>query len=203
MTSIFTVDKDPALFSSVIWAVWNHRNNLRMVTAKERNLEALNFSAAPTAHRTRQTPTSIPAWSPPTSSWYKVNFDGATFDNENNAGFGVVIRNSEGVVMASLSQLVPLPSTVIEVEVLAARPAMELIIELGFDHVILEGYSEILIKALKNGGSELTQFGHLVNDIHFLASKISGFQFSHVHRQGNQIAHSLARRAILSITMSV
>nr|POF20081.1 hypothetical protein CFP56_65122 [Quercus suber] len=40
-----------------------------------------------------------------------------------------------------------MPSLVIEVEVLVARRALEL----GLDNIILEGDSEILLKALKNG----------------------------------------------------
>ena len=61
---------------------------------------------------------------------------------------GVVIRNNEGHVMASLSQKIPPPMSIIEVEVLAARRALELAVELGFDHIILEEDSEILHKAL-------------------------------------------------------
>ena len=54
-----------------------------------------------------------------------MNFDGAIFDKDNNAGLGVVIWNNEGLVLASLSQLIPLPPTVIEVETLTARRALE------------------------------------------------------------------------------
>ena len=60
------------------------------------------------------------AWHPPNASWYKINFDGAFFVKENCAGVGVVIRNEQGLVMASLSQKIPLPFIVIEVEALAA-----------------------------------------------------------------------------------
>ena len=43
----------------------------------------------------------------------------------------------------------------IEVEVLVARKALELALEIGFDNIILEGILEILFKALKNGGRSL------------------------------------------------
>lgn len=70
--------------------------------------------------------------------------------------------------MASLSQLFQLPpSTVIEVEALAERWALELALELGFDHIVLEGDSKILIKILKNNSSTLAPLGHTVNDISF------------------------------------
>lgn len=75
--------------------------------------------------------------------WYKINFEVATFAKDNKDGLGVVIRNNEGLVlvMASLTQKLPLPSTMIEVEVLAARRALELALETGFDNIILEGDS--------------------------------------------------------------
>ena len=53
----------------------------------------------------------------------------------------MVIRNDAGLVVASLAQKIPMPSLVIEVEVLAARRALELALELGFDNIILEGDS--------------------------------------------------------------
>ena len=61
---------------------------------------------------------------------YKINFDGALFKVENQVGIGVVIRDSKEQVMVSLAQRIPLPSTAIEVEALAARRAMELALEM-------------------------------------------------------------------------
>ena len=124
-----------------------------------------------------------------------INFDGATFADDRSAGLGVVIRNKEGRVMASLSQKIPLPISVIEVEVLAARRALELAVELGFDHVILEGDSEILHKALLAEDRNFTPYGHLVQDIVYLSSFLSAFKTSLVRHSGNKLAHSLARNS--------
>ena len=115
----------------------------------------------------------------------------------------MVIRNDAGLVMASLAQKIPMPSLVIEVEVLAARRALELALELGFDNIILEGDSEILLKALKNGGSRQSHYGHLTLDIFFLISHFSTLKLSFVRRHYNRLAHSLARRAPIPPLMSV
>ena len=104
-----------------------------------------------------------------------MNFDGATFVEKGKAGLGAVIRNSEGLVMASLSQLIPLPLTAIEVETFVARQAIELALELGFNNVELKGYSEILIKVLKSSNRSLAQYRHIVSNIHYLASHFSVF----------------------------
>uniref|UniRef100_A0A7N2L3V4 Uncharacterized protein n=1 Tax=Quercus lobata TaxID=97700 RepID=A0A7N2L3V4_QUELO len=58
--------------------------------------------------------------------WYvdklsQMLFVRALFEKEQRAGIGVIIRNHAGLVLASLTQQIPLPATAIEVEALAAR----------------------------------------------------------------------------------
>ena len=47
---------------------------------------------------------------------FKVNYYGAVFKEQDKARISVVIRNSDGAVLASLSQQIPLPTTVAQVE---------------------------------------------------------------------------------------
>lgn len=42
----------------------------------------------------------------------KVNFDGALFPKENVASLGIIICDDHGLVMAALSQQIPLPASV-------------------------------------------------------------------------------------------
>ena len=48
--------------------------------------------------------------------------------------------------------------------------------ELGFNNVELEGDSAVLINSLKDDHRSLAQFGHIVVDIHYLASHFSFFK---------------------------
>ena len=137
----------------------------------------------------------ITSWQPLGPGQYKVNVDGALFATENTVGLGVVIRDKHGQVMVSLSERIPLPSTVIEVEALAARQGMELAVETSFRNIVLESDSQILITALREDSYSLASFGHLVKDIQFIASYLSSINYTHVRRQCNGLAHSLARRA--------
>ena len=127
MGFVFAGNKDPELFSLVIWNLWNRRNNLRLgktalpldkITehARERQLGALSPSANPSLHRRQHQM----AWSSPEAQRYKINYDAATFVEDNTAGLGIVIRNSEGHALVSLMQQIPLPATLIENEALAA-----------------------------------------------------------------------------------
>ncbi|XP_075665404.1 uncharacterized protein LOC142635076 [Castanea sativa] len=193
---------DPALFSLVLWNLWNRRNNLRLGKptlpldkvlehSQERQLESHSSPITSTNQRRTQ----IAPWTSPQDNRYKINFEGATFADDRSAGLRAVIRNKEGRVMAALSQKIPLPMLVIKVEVLAARRALELAVELGFDHIILEGDSEILHKALLVEGRNFTPYGHLVQDVVYFSSFLSAFKTSLVRRSGNKLAHSLARNS--------
>ena len=199
-----------ALLAFTSWSVWNRRNQLHfkenacplnqiLPLAKERKREfqCLQPTTLRMQHRNHT------RWKPPDRDIYKVNYDGAIFEQQGKAGLGVVIQNSNGEVMASMSQLVQLPSTVAQVEAMAARKAIEFALEIGFDEIILEGDSEIIYIDLLNIGSSLALHGHLIQDVKALVPLFSSIYFSHVSQTGNQAAHSLARRAILSENLNV
>ena len=142
-------------------------------------------------------------WKPPKAKHFKVNYDRAIFKEQGKAGIGVVIRNSDGAVLASLSQQIPLPTTVAQVEALAARRAAEFALEIGIDQVIIEGDSEVIYKDLIDPGPSLALHGHLICDILQFANVFSPCTFNTVGRTGNYVAHYLARRAISTHDLNV
>ena len=142
-------------------------------------------------------------WKPPELKVYKVNYDGATFADQRRASIGVVIRNAEGAVMATLSQLIPLPTTVAQVEAMATRKAVELALEIGFTRVAIEGVSDTIYRELSSTDPSLALHGHVIQDTRCLASSFVSHSFSHVRCQGNNVTHALARWAINSPNLTV
>ena len=63
-------------------------------------------------------------WKPPGAGLFKINFNGAVFADRSLAGLGIVIRDEFGLIIVTLSQKIPLPSSVELVEALAARRAL-------------------------------------------------------------------------------
>ena len=120
-------------------------------------------------------------WKPPDAGQFKVN----------------------GAVLASLSQQIPLPTTVAQVEALAARRAAEFALEIGIDQVIIEQDSEVIYKDLIDPGPSLALHRHLICDVLHLASVFSRCSFNNVGRTGNNVAHNLARRAISTHDLNV
>ena len=126
----------------------------------------------------------------------KVNFDGATFANVNKSGIGVVVRNSNGLVIASLAQQVPQSYKVVDIEALAAAWALELGLEICLDPVIVEGDSNVTMKALATETRSLASFDVLIQDAKIFSNCYSKLLYSHTKRDSNKVAHSLARLAI-------
>ena len=78
---------------------------------------------------------------PPPQSVYKLNYDAAVFMDNTSSGFGVVIRNSRGEVMAAMTAKGPAVQCREEAKLLACRKAMEFAIDASFTVLIVEGDS--------------------------------------------------------------
>ena len=87
-------------------------------------------------------------WHKPQVGWYKLNFDGATFPDMASVGLGVVARDSDGTVIASLLERITLPPIVENLEALVCRRAISFAIEIGLQDVVFEGDSKVVIKHL-------------------------------------------------------
>ena len=126
----------------------------------------------------------------------KINFDGAVFSGENKSGIRVVIRDCSGSVLASSSKKLPHALTGSEAEALAAVTALYFANELGVNKAVLEGDSMEVIKALTQTKRILSSIGPWIDDSKVLASDFVQLQYSHVRRECNRLAHSLARYAV-------
>ena len=93
--------------------------------------------------------------------------------------------------------------TVEILEAMAARRAMIFMEELGLRRAIFEGDSETVVKALSGDCPDRSCIGHIVKDYKSLMGCFQTNSFSHVRRQSNGVAHTLARRARKSSPLSV
>ena len=83
-----------------------------------------------------------------------------------------------------------------EVEALATARALQFATKLNFKEAILEGDSEIIIKALKEEESSLTTHGLFIQDAKFISMSFTQLRYSHTRREGNMVAHGLAKYAV-------
>ena len=90
-----------------------------------------------------------------------------------------------------------------QVEALAARRADAFALEVGINKAILEGDLETIVKELMESTPSLALHGHLLQDVKSLQNSFNFLSFTHVHRQGNNVAHTLARRATKQPNLTV
>uniref|UniRef100_A0A2N9G5G6 Reverse transcriptase zinc-binding domain-containing protein n=1 Tax=Fagus sylvatica TaxID=28930 RepID=A0A2N9G5G6_FAGSY len=117
--------QDVEAFTVITWALWQRRNKLRLHQAVEA-IDQVNTKARAYleefANNIESPPPKDPLpapvikWQPPRYNLFKANYDGAVFKKTNEAGIGVIIRNREGKVMASLVQKVRYPQSVESIE---------------------------------------------------------------------------------------
>ena len=81
----------------------------------------------------------------------------------------------------------------VEMEAMAAIWAIELSSELVFDRVIFEGDYKTVIRALTDSSQPFATYGLLIRDAQTLANRFNGVRFQHVGKEGNKVAHNLAR----------
>ena len=198
------------LFAMMSWSLWYRRNCVRLNKPVEpvasllpRTYELLqeyiDVQERPIQNQIQavgqiQSRTTV-SWKPPAMGRVKINYDGAVFNETGEAGIGVIIRNPQGAVMASLSERIPFPHSVEAVEATAARVAVQLAYDLGFKEVEVEGDSINIVQALSQTEPNYTLYGHIINDTKFTSQLLVSVHFLHVKREGNKVAHSLAKRA--------
>ena len=79
----------------------------------------------------------------------KINFYGTVFSKENKSRVSAVVRDDNGLVLASCAKIVSQAYSAVEIESMAATIALSFTSDLGIRLVVLEGDSLEMIKALK------------------------------------------------------
>lgn len=191
------------LFCSIIWACWTLQNKWlhEEVVADVDGLvsgfcnmvrDSLNFMKN-TNRTTRKEALvhSISTWRRPQSGWFKVNWDAAI--RPNKVGIGVVVRNEEGAVIAlsSLTIRATLPPSL--AEAFAARLGAKLCVRIGLAKVIMEGDALNIVRKIQLGSMGYSHEEMIIDDIHDFLSSFTHVRMSHVKRQGNIVAHNVAK----------
>ena len=89
------------------------------------------------------------------------------------------------------------------VEALATCRALEFGSELGIRREIMEGDSEVVVKALGNLDNGFHSHGLLINDAALFSGLVSKSLYSHARRDGNKVAYSLAWLAMTTSECTV
>ncbi|KAL0003155.1 hypothetical protein SO802_016936 [Lithocarpus litseifolius] len=187
--------RNPELFAALAWTIWSRRNQLRIsnkpypltqvIPSAKQMLQDFTQAQPPVSTLLPRPQRETPKWEPPPSPSLKINFDGAFFRDKDEAGLGVVVRDSHGKVIASLVEKIQLPSSSDEVEALAAVRAITLAMDLNLPSFIVKGDSEVVISALRKEEESFSSFGHLILSAKHYLLFCNCISFSHIRRSGH------------------
>ncbi|KAK8557234.1 hypothetical protein V6N13_013509 [Hibiscus sabdariffa] len=123
----------------------------------------------------------------------KVNFDASFNQSLLQSVSGIVIRNSDGLLMAADS----FPNSHVVspemAEALACEQALTLSKDLGFRKIEVEGDALTIISKLRHPTVDQSMFRAIYHNIYVKKYDFKFLSFDHVKRENNNAAHVLAR----------
>jgi ribonuclease HI len=183
------------------WSWWSNRNKLRegektitaAATAHQARCSALEYIEVLGKKSSDKHQEQI-AWMPPDHDVLKFNIDGAFTPGHNIAGWGVIVRNHRGEVVAAMAGRSEYIADAFQAELTAAVKAIQLAEHLGVIHAVLETDSELLMLALNNRKTDASAQALILDELKFQIR--TNFSFCNVvacKREFNRPAHELAR----------
>ena len=131
-------------------------------------------------------------WTAPPEGVVKLNVD-ASLQVDGWVGMGVVARHSNGDVLFTTVRRVRACWTPEIAEAKAAAMAVRLGSRFGLKDVVLESDCQVIIHRLMKKTFFLSDLDGVLHDILASCATFNTIQWSHVKREGNFVAHNLAR----------
>lgn len=190
-------------FCTIAWAAWFCRNdklnnngvanpiqiaaNFAKLVSDYVEYAQLVFTPAPGAARG-----SALGWNTPMEGHIKINSD-AHIAGGSGVGLGVVLRDSEGQIVAAGVRKLDARWGVEQTEVAAAKYGLQLAHRLGFPRVVLECDSMNVVRAINDRAAGFSPLMLFYEDIAKLKTSFESFSCNHVSRKCNTVAHLMAR----------
>ncbi|XP_042944640.1 uncharacterized protein LOC122278525 [Carya illinoinensis] len=135
-------------------------------------------------------------WKKPDAMICKVNWDAALDVKNKQVAIGIIVRDSEGEILACLCSKLSIVVKAIVAEAYALRRALFFCLELGLQKVLLEGDSQVVVKDTNSNADIWANYGVVIEDIRSLLKDNMSWSVNFIHREANNVAHSLAKMAL-------
>jgi len=137
----------------------------------------------------------VRSWIPCLENVFKINVNGGVFADKKAVGVGVIIRDKKGRLEAAMSKKIHVPLGTVEAEDMAYEQGLVFARDIGIHNFIIEGDSLIIHHDLCDSSNPSSSVAAVVQGMQEMCREFHGVMFSHVRREGNQLAHLLAKHA--------
>lgn len=135
-------------------------------------------------------------WSLPRPGVYKINCDATIDGARRKVGFGIVIRDLAGCVMACSSQVLIASFSTQTAETMAIGKAILFSWDCGLFPCVLEYDAAMVVKWIVDGSHLDSAYGAILADIAGLRKDCGDLSVDFTPRKANQVAHVLAKHAL-------
>ncbi|KNA03763.1 hypothetical protein SOVF_206000, partial [Spinacia oleracea] len=196
------------LIAVILWNIWFDRNCVRLggdpkypatvVAGAQSILEAfqsakekLRTAGTIGQQRTQSQQRAQAKWELPPVGWLKVNTDAAIF-GDLGCGLGVVISDYEGSARRVACSQVRHSWSVEITEAKAIVLGLQVANQCHERNIIVECDNSLIIKKLKENKVDGSYLGVILREVKHLSSLFHSVVFSHVFREANEAAHTMA-----------
>ncbi|KAK6157968.1 hypothetical protein DH2020_005282 [Rehmannia glutinosa] len=199
----------------VMWNIWRQRNSelwdKNHLSATQTVIAAVNYLnewrkvriGDGSSFQVERTTRIRSQWQKPTFPFLKCNVDASLCMNSKSTGVGMVLRNDEGDFLVARTMVFHGQFQIREAEAIGVREALSWIIGMGFGQAIVETDAKVVVDALamaKNGDSE---YDIILSDCRMFLSSEPDLSVAFVGREGNTVAHELAKSSFSFVSPSV
>ncbi|XP_021737847.1 uncharacterized protein LOC110704374 [Chenopodium quinoa] len=187
----------------LMWYLWNRRNEMvfngkeiyhPVIVKRTHRLAAdcNTYMKKKYGGVKRNSCRSPKGWKAQPEGIVKLNCDASLCD-EGWVGMGVIARDWKGDTLFAAARRVRAHWSPIIAEGKAVALAIKLAKRLGLKEVIIESDSQVIINRLTKASIFFTDLDAILDDILSSCSSFSSVVWCHVKRDGNVVAHNLAR----------
>ncbi|KAA3458512.1 reverse transcriptase [Gossypium australe] len=173
-------------FCVTLWAIWGDKNSCIHEKTNRSSMEIASF-----IHRYimklegirkinhNSTKRNV-EWKNPPEQTVKINFDGAFDERPKQSASRVVVRDCNGSILLTNTDLHKGVASAFVAEALACRRATQIALDINREEVIIEGDSLSIIKKCNNRDLDKSQVGSYIHDIYGLKSRAKTVRFEFV-----------------------
>uniref|UniRef100_A0A2C9W0H6 RNase H type-1 domain-containing protein n=1 Tax=Manihot esculenta TaxID=3983 RepID=A0A2C9W0H6_MANES len=134
------------------------------------------------------------AWQPPPQGWMKLNVDGSCLGNPGPASAGGLLRDSSSNWVIGFGLNIG-ETSILNAEIIGILVGLQLVWSMGFRRVIVESDSLKAVRLITEEDISFHPLGDYIQDCRTLLNLDWQCTLSHVYRQRNYSADSLAKQS--------
>ena len=124
-----------------------------------------------------------------------MNTDGAVFSKHKWTGIGVITRDDQGRVVATMSKKLMLPLGVLEVEAKTLEVAVVFARDIAIQKVVFESDNLLVCSVIQGVTKPPTTIANIISGTNQYRSQLHQVEVQHTRRKSNKAAHGPAQYA--------